>query len=83
MYITFEIIAIYNYIIDYKRRCNVLGKLIINKDNEKISSINRTIRINPKVFDKLMELSEKNNISFNKVINKCLEYALDNLDENG
>jgi len=59
-----------------------VGKFIIEKDTEKISSINRTIRIKPETFEKLMELSEKNNISFNKVINQCLEYALNNLDDN-
>ena len=58
-----------------------MGKLVINKETERISSINRTIRIKPEVFDKLMELSEKNEISFNKVVNQCLEYALENLEE--
>ncbi len=58
-----------------------MEKLKIKKETQKISSINRTIRIKPECFDKLMELSEKNGISFNKVVNQCLEYALDNLDE--
>ena len=58
-----------------------MGKLIIKTENEKISSINRTIRIKPDCFEKLMELSEKYGISFNKVVNQCLEYALDNLEE--
>jgi len=81
LYITFGIMSIYNYINNYKRVIFV-GKFIIEKDTEKISSINRTIRIKPETFEKLMELSEKNNISFNKVINQCLEYALNNLDDN-
>ncbi|MFI3312242.1 MAG: hypothetical protein R3Y62_00005 [Eubacteriales bacterium] len=51
----------------------------INADNEKISSINRTIRMKPEVFEKLTLLSEKHNISFNKVINQCIEYALNNM----
>ncbi len=55
--------------------------LVIKKNTEKISSINRTIRIKPECFDKLMELSEKNGISFNKVVNQCLEYALENIEE--
>lgn len=58
-----------------------MGKLVIKKDNEKISSINRTIRMKPECFDKLMELSEKYDISFNKVANQCFEYALENLEE--
>ena len=30
-------------------------------------------------FDKLMELSEGNEISFNKVVNECIEYALNHM----
>ncbi len=58
-----------------------MEKFKINKDEVKISSINRTIRIKPESFAKLMDLSEKNNISFNKVINQCIEFALNNLEE--
>ncbi len=58
-----------------------MGKFIIQKDTEKISSINRTIRMKPEHFEKIMEISEKNNISFNKVVNQCIEYALENLEE--
>lgn len=58
-----------------------MGKLVIKSETEKISSINRTIRIKPECFDKLMSLSEKHGISFNKVVNQCLEYALENIEE--
>ncbi len=58
-----------------------MEKFTIKKEAEKISSINRTIRLKPEYFDKLTELSEKNNISFNKVVNQCIEYALNNLSE--
>ncbi len=58
-----------------------MGKFIIQKDTEKISSINRTIRMKPEHFEKIMEISEKNDISFNKVVNQCIEYALENLEE--
>ena len=58
-----------------------MGKLVITPDTEKISSINRTIRIKPDCFDKIMEISSKTGVSFNKVVNQCLEYALDNLEE--
>ena len=58
-----------------------MGKLVIKNDTEKISSINRTIRIKPDCFERLMELSEKHGISFNKVVNQCLEYALENLED--
>lgn len=58
-----------------------MGKFVINKETEKISSINRTIRFKPEHFDKLMELSEKHKLSFNKIVNQCIDYALKNLSE--
>lgn len=58
-----------------------MEKFKIEKNTEKMSSINRTIRIRPEVFDKLMDLSEQNGVSFNKLVNQCLEYALKNLEE--
>lgn len=56
-----------------------MGKLVIKSDVDAIKSINRTIK--PECFDKLMELAEKHNISFNKVVCQCLDYALENLEE--
>ncbi|MGI6152969.1 MAG: ribbon-helix-helix domain-containing protein [Christensenellaceae bacterium] len=58
-----------------------MDKFKINTENVKISSINRTIRIKPEHFDKIMELSEKTGVSFNKIVNQCIEYALQNIDE--
>ena len=58
-----------------------MKKLIIKTESEKIKSINRTIRIKPECFDKIMEISENTGISFNKVVNQCLDYALENLEE--
>jgi len=58
-----------------------MSKFVIKPDSDKISSINRTIRMKPEIFDKITELSEKNKISFNKLVNQCLEYALENLEE--
>jgi len=58
-----------------------MKKLVIKKDAEKISSINRTIRFKPEHFDVLMELSEKTGVSFNKIVNQCLDFAIENLAE--
>lgn len=58
-----------------------MDKLVIKSDTDAIKSVNRTIRIKPECFDKLMELAEKHNISFNKVVTQCLDYALENLEE--
>ena len=65
--------------------------IIIGDKNEKIKNrkfkksndtITRTIRISGKTFDKINDLAEKNNLSFNSVINQIIEYGLENLDEN-
>lgn len=58
-----------------------MKKFKINKDEDKIQSINRTIRIKAEYFEKLMNLSEKTGVSFNKVINQCIEYALQNAED--
>lgn len=58
-----------------------MDKLTIKKDDNKISSINRTIRMKPECFEKLMEISDRTGVSFNKVVNQCLEYALSNLSD--
>lgn len=44
-------------------------------------TITRTIRISGKTFDKISDLAEKNNISFNSVINQIIEFGLENLEE--
>lgn len=54
---------------------------MIKKDTEKFSSINRTIRFKAEYFEKLILLSEKTGVSFNKLVNQCLDYALGNLEE--
>lgn len=53
----------------------------IQKEEEKISSINRTIRMKPEVFETLTQLSEESGVSFNKLVNQCIEYALANMKE--
>lgn len=56
-------------------------KFIIKKDAKKLSSINRTIRIQVELFDRLTALSEANGVSFNKIVNLCIEYAMENLED--
>ncbi len=48
-----------------------------NLDDEK--SILKTIRIKGITLRKIEILSEKSNISVNRLINECIEYALNNL----
>lgn len=44
-------------------------------------SITRTIRLSGKSFDKISQIAEDNDISFNNVINQIIEFGLSNLEE--
>ena len=50
----------------------------INTEEEKISSVSRTIRMKAETFDRINELNLKTGVSFNKIVNQCIEYALAN-----
>ena len=56
-----------------------MGAFKINTEEEKISSISRTIRMKAATFDKINELNRKTGVSFNKIVNQCIEYALENM----
>ena len=58
-----------------------MEKLKIKKDNKSNDTITRTIRISGSTFDKINDLAEKNDISFNSVVNQIIEYGLRNLDD--
>jgi ribbon-helix-helix protein, copG family len=58
-----------------------MEKLKIEKSKKSNDTITRTIRISGKTFDKINELAEKNELSFNSVINQIIEYGLENLEE--
>ena len=59
-----------------------MKKLRIENSKKNNDTITRTIRISGKTFDKINDLAEKNDLSFNSVINQIIEYGLENLDEN-
>lgn len=42
-------------------------------------SINRSIRLKKSNFDKIYTISFATGISFNKIVEKCIEYALENM----
>ena len=44
-------------------------------------SVSKTIRIKYSVLKRIEELSKVSNISVNKIINECIDFALENLDE--
>ena len=56
-----------------------MEKLKIESVKKSNDTITRTIRISGKTFDKINELAEKNDLSFNNVINQIIEYGLENL----
>ena len=58
-----------------------MGKLKIENNNKNNDTITRTIRISGNTFDKITEIAEKNNLSFNSVINQIIEYGLNNLED--
>ena len=53
-----------------------MRKLKIEKSSKSNDTVTRTIRISGKTFDKINELAEKNELSFNGVINQIIEYGL-------
>lgn len=57
-----------------------MGKLKIENNAKTNDTITRTIRINGMTFDKITKLAEKNNLSFNNVINQIIEYGVKNLE---
>ena len=58
-----------------------MEKLKIVKEAKGNDTLTRTIRMNGKTFDKINSLAEKNDISFNSVVNQIIEYGLQNLEE--
>ena len=43
------------------------------------ANVSRTIRFTENIYYDLMEISEKENISFNLLVLQCCRYALDNM----
>ena len=57
----------------------IMGKLRIESNSKSNDTITRTIRISGATFDKINDIAEKNNLSFNSVVNQIIEYGLSNL----
>ena len=41
----------------------------------------KSVRLPDKIIEKLDELAKQNSLSFNRVVLQCIEYALDNMEE--
>ena len=48
---------------------------------ERDEYVNRTFRMNEKLVDRMEQVCVAKNISLNKLMVICVEYALDNLEE--
>ncbi|MCL2798339.1 MAG: hypothetical protein FWD58_09860 [Firmicutes bacterium] len=57
------------------------NKLILPKYPQKGTTINRTIRFDGDVYDELSALVETSGMSFNKLVNVCLRYAIENAEQ--
>lgn len=55
---------------------------MFNLKNENIEYENKSLRLPVDLINKIQDLANNNNISFNKVVIQCIEYALDHLNEN-
>lgn len=58
-----------------------MGKFIISPKEDK--SVVLTIRLDAVLLEKYSELSKKTKYSRNKLIGMALQYALDNMEEQG
>lgn len=52
----------------------------IKKD--RIEYENKSLRLPTDLIEKVQELADQNDISFNKVVIQCIDYALDHMDKN-
>ena len=50
-------------------------------DNElKSANIARTVRFTEPLFDRLNDIAQKSNISFNLLVLQCCKYAIENME---
>lgn len=85
LYTYYNFLCVLIFIVFLGTLCNrgkiMMEKLKIEKNTKSNDTITRTIRISGKTFDKIMELAEKNDLSFNNVINQVIEYALNHVED--
>lgn len=49
---------------------------------KKTQSSNKTIRMPDPLIEKIQNIADQNNISFNQLVVQCCEYALNNISQN-
>ena len=62
------------------KRSKYIKKFIIPNIEEE-NTITKTIRIKRNVANKLESLAVQNNITFNRLVNECIDFALENMEE--
>lgn len=54
----------------------------VNSPNRRVEpSINRTLRLKESMINKIQNLADEKNISFNSLVSQMLQYCLDNLED--
>lgn len=61
-------------------RFNIMHKFIIPNIEEE-NTITKTIRIRRNTANRLEQLAVDNNITFNRLVNEYIDYALQNMEE--
>lgn len=56
-------------------------KKFIIPNIEEENTITKTIRIKRNVANKLESLAVQNNITFNRLVNECIDFVLENMEE--
>lgn len=57
-----------------------MENFVIDTSDRKMASISRTIRMKEETFDQINEINRQTGVSFNKIVNQCIEYALAHYD---
>ena len=68
--------------IDYNQNESDIMKDFKLPNVQEEKTVLKTIRIKSTTLYRIEELSKKHNLSINRIVNECLEYALDNLTDN-
>ena len=58
-----------------------MENFVIDTSDRKMTSISRTIRMKEETFDRINEINRQTGVSFNKIVNQCIEYALAHYDD--
>ena len=56
-----------------------MAKFKIDKEKLNSKSINRSVRFDSEMYEKLERLSAENGVSFNKIVKECIAYALSHM----